>query len=181
MEDRVMLATIVVDTAEDFVDGDVSSIAALFENSGDDGRISLREAILASNATAGPDTIMFAPGLDGEEITIFGDGEQTRDFTYVENVVQANLSALERSLEPGEVLNVGAGERVSLTLLYAHMADLAGVSPALRYGPPRAGDVRHSLASLARVRERLGYVPRVGWREGLARTMEWYRERAAAR
>lgn len=117
--------------------------------------------------------------LEGRAPTIYGDGEQTRDFTFVENVVEANLRCLEVDLEPGTVLNVGGGERISLNQLHDALAELAGCDLAPRYGPARAGDVRHSLASLERIRAVLGWTPRVGWREGLARTLEWYRGRTA--
>ncbi len=112
--------------------------------------------------------------LDGRTPTIFGDGEQTRDFTYIDNVVAANLAALELDAEPGAVINVGGGERISLNELYrAIAADLGGPSEP-GYGPDRAGDVRHSLASVERAKELLGYAPSVSWREGLSRTVAWY-------
>jgi nucleoside-diphosphate-sugar epimerase len=116
--------------------------------------------------------------LEGRAPTIFGDGEQTRDFTYVEDVVAANLLALDRPLTPGSVINVGAGQRISINQLFRAMSDQLGVAVEPRYEPPRTGDVRHSLASIERARSLLGYEPRVGWREGLAETTEWYRRRS---
>jgi nucleoside-diphosphate-sugar epimerase len=116
--------------------------------------------------------------LEGRRPTIFGDGEQTRDFTYVDNVVAANLAALERDLEPGVVVNVGAGERISLNRLYRAVAEILGSPLEPEYAAPRPGDVRHSLASIERARALLGYEPRVDWRTGLERTLRWYRERA---
>jgi nucleoside-diphosphate-sugar epimerase len=116
--------------------------------------------------------------LEGRRATIFGDGGQTRDLTYVDDVVAANLAAMERDLEPGCVINVGAGERVSILDLYRAMAGLVGSELEPIFAPARAGDVRDSLASIERARALLGYAPRVGWREGLARTVAWYRERA---
>lgn len=118
--------------------------------------------------------------LEGRTPKIFGDGGQTRDFTFVDNVVAANLAALEAEAEPGAVINVGGGERISLNDLYGAMAEELGGSPKPDYGPERAGDVRHSLAALERAKEILGYEPSVGWREGLARTVAWYRERRTA-
>jgi len=112
--------------------------------------------------------------LEGRAPTIHGDGEQTRDFTYVENVVAANLATLERELEPGVVINVGAGERISIRTLFDAMAQILGRQLPPRHVPPRQGDVRHSLASLERARALLGYEPRIGWREGLERTLAWY-------
>jgi len=118
--------------------------------------------------------------LEGRPVTIFGDGEQTRDFTFVDNVVAANLAAMDAvGTEPGEVLNVGVGERVSLNQLYDVMAQLAGTSARPSYREARAGDVRHSLASLERIRKRLGYEPSVGFQEGIRQTFEWYRARLA--
>jgi UDP-glucose 4-epimerase len=108
----------------------------------------------------------------GERPVIYGDGRQTRDFTYVENVVAANLAAM-RSAAPigGEVLNVGAGARVSLLDLVAAINRALGTSLEPRFEPPRAGDVRDSLASLDRIRAALGYEPVVGFEEGLRRTL----------
>lgn len=118
--------------------------------------------------------------LAGRTPTIFGDGEQTRDFTFVDNVVAANLAALTVEAEPGAVINVGGGERISLNQLYRAMAAALGGCPTPGYGSERAGDVRHSLASVERARKLLGYEPRVSWEEGLARTVAWYRDRKAA-
>ncbi|MBL8861027.1 MAG: SDR family oxidoreductase [Planctomycetes bacterium] len=118
--------------------------------------------------------------LEGRRATIFGDGAQTRDLTYVDNVVAANLAAMQRDLEPGVVINVGGGERVSILELYRTLAELAGSRLEPQFAPARAGDVRDSLASIEQARALLGYVPRVGWREGLARTLAWYRERLGA-
>jgi nucleoside-diphosphate-sugar epimerase len=117
--------------------------------------------------------------LDGRAPTIFGDGEQTRDLTYVDNVVQANLLAMDRDLAPGTVLNVGSGQRVSINDLFRAMAQLLGSPVEARHAPPRAGDVVHSLASIDRARDLIGYRPSVAWREGLERTVAWYRARHA--
>jgi len=120
--------------------------------------------------------------LEGRPVTIHGDGEQTRDFTYIDNVVAANLAAMDAepgSLPPGAVLNVGVGSRTSLNQLYDAMAELAGVSARPSHGEARVGDVRHSLASLERISEALGYAPSVDFETGIARTFAWYRERLA--
>jgi nucleoside-diphosphate-sugar epimerase len=115
--------------------------------------------------------------LAGEAPTIYGDGQQSRDFTYVANAVTANLlaGANPRALE-GEVVNVGSGRAVTLLELYQAMAGAAGV-PHLApiHVPQRQGDVRHSLASLEVARELLGYAPIVSFEDGLTATMEWYR------
>ncbi|MEM6676050.1 MAG: NAD-dependent epimerase/dehydratase family protein [Planctomycetota bacterium] len=113
--------------------------------------------------------------LDGRTPTIFGDGEQTRDFTYIDNVVAANLAALESDAPPGAVFNIGGGERISLNELYREIAREIGGAERPNYGPARIGDVRHSLASIDRAREVLGYEPGISWRDGLARTIAWYR------
>lgn len=118
--------------------------------------------------------------LEGRSATIQGDGEQTRDFNYVENVVDANLLALEKDLEPGAVINVGGGKRISILELYRAMAKIAGASAQVVHVERRAGDVRHSLASLDRARAILGYEPRVSFEDGLAKTLAWYRGRLAA-
>lgn len=118
--------------------------------------------------------------LEGRTPTIHGDGEQTRDFTYVDNVVDANLRALDAALEPGAVINVGGGRRVSINALLACMQKELGVHVEARHLPPRAGDVKDSLASLERARAWLGYEPRVPWEAGLATTVAWYRRRLTA-
>jgi len=124
--------------------------------------------------------LFITAAMEGRAPRIHGDGEQTRDFTYVENVVEANLlaCAAPASGVTGEVFNVGCGERISVNRLWAEIRDIVGVELAPEYGPPRPGDVRDSLASLDRIRERLGYEVRVPLREGLRRTAEWLGVRA---
>ncbi len=123
---------------------------------------------------------LFARALmEGRTATIQGDGEQTRDFNFVENVVRANLLAVESSIEPGTVINVGGGERISILALHRAMAKIAGSRAEAAHATARAGDVRHSLASLDRARSLLGYEVVVPFEDGLARTMAWYRERLA--
>ncbi|MBK7642407.1 MAG: SDR family oxidoreductase [Planctomycetes bacterium] len=117
--------------------------------------------------------------LTGKQPVIYGDGLQSRDFTFVSNVVDANLAAMERDLdEPGAVINVGGGTRITLRQLYDALSEELGVKVEVRHRPERAGDVRDSLASVEKARALLGYEPRVSWREGLARTVAWYRQRA---
>ncbi len=109
----------------------------------------------------------------GQRPTIFGDGGQTRDFTYVANVVAANLAAM-RSPEPlrGEVFNVGTGQSISLLDLVASLNRIFGTNLEPIFQPPRAGDVRDSLASLERIEKVLGYKPLVPFEEGLRRTVK---------
>lgn len=117
--------------------------------------------------------------VDDQTLTIFGDGEQSRDFTYVTNAVEANWRAATATGRlDGEVFNVGCGERVTLNRMLETLNDLTGQRRRATYAPSRAGDVRHSLADLRRIRERLGYRPVVSFKEGLARTLEWYRATA---
>jgi nucleoside-diphosphate-sugar epimerase len=112
---------------------------------------------------------------------IFGDGGQSRDFTYVDNVVHANLlAALHPKPLEGEVFNVAAGGRIDLNELYQKMARLFGVENLQPiYQPPRAGDVRESQADISRAKSVLGYAPLINFDQGLAETVKWYREHFA--
>lgn len=110
--------------------------------------------------------------LAGEPPVVFGDGGQTRDFTYVGDTVAANLLAADAEGAPGEVINVAGGRRVSLNELFREIRSLTGAALEPRYQAPRPGDVRDSLADLSRARELLGYEPQVDLRTGLARTIE---------
>lgn len=115
--------------------------------------------------------------LRGESPAIHGDGEQTRDFTYVANVVRANLLAAEAPAEAlGHTFNVGCGDRISINRLWTIIQGLTGTPAQATHGPARPGDVRDSLASLERARAVLGYSPPVSLEEGLARTVAHYRE-----
>lgn len=107
---------------------------------------------------------------------IYGDGEQTRDFTYVANVVDGVLRAVDAPEASGQVLNVATGGRISLNQLFEVMKRLIGATATPAYGPPRPGDVRHSQADITRARRILGYEPSVDLEEGLRRTIEWYKE-----
>ncbi len=113
--------------------------------------------------------------LEDTQPVIFGDGEQTRDFTYVENAVQANLLACEAPHASGKVFNIGVGERFSLNQTVALLCKISGKSLEAKYDPPREGDIRDSQADISQAREFLGYEPKVGFEEGLRRTFEWYR------
>jgi nucleoside-diphosphate-sugar epimerase len=113
--------------------------------------------------------------LSGRAPTIHGDGEQTRDFVFVGDVVEANLLAAESAKAVGSVVNVAGGRRISLNELLRAIQELAGTSLAPQHGPARAGDVRHSLASLARAEALLGFRPQTALRGGLAATIDSYR------
>jgi nucleoside-diphosphate-sugar epimerase len=116
--------------------------------------------------------------IRGEQPVIFGDGKQGRDFTYVENVVSANLLAAEGSatLIAGRVFNIACGERHTLNETYGKLAVLLDFTREPEYGAEREGDVRDSLADISAARDALGYAPAVSFEEGLRRTVAWYRE-----
>ena len=111
--------------------------------------------------------------LDGRTPTIFGDGEQTRDFTYVANVVDGVLKACHAPGISGQVVNVATGSRVSLNELFRTLQALTGSTVAAAYGPARTGDIRDSQADIGRARALLGYSPTVEFPDGLARTLAW--------
>ena len=114
--------------------------------------------------------------LAKKPITVYGDGEQSRDFTYVENIVEANLLAAEASSgAAGNVYNIGCGARVSLNTLIGLLEENIGVKAEVAYANPKAGDVRHSLADIAQARHVLGYEPKVMLNEGLRLTIEAFR------
>ena len=116
--------------------------------------------------------------LRNERPVVYGDGEQTRDFCFIENAVRANLLAASTSRKlAGEVVNIACGERTSLNQLLRIIGDLAGSRPDPEYRAPRPGDVRDSLADVTAARQLLGYEPRVDVREGLARTVEAFRRK----
>jgi UDP-N-acetylglucosamine/UDP-N-acetyl-alpha-D-glucosaminouronate 4-epimerase len=115
--------------------------------------------------------------LSDERPVIYGDGETSRDFTYVENVVEANLKAAETKKGIGEVINIANGERITLNQLLDEIKQLTGKrSVDAEYREFRRGDVRHSLADISRARECLDFSPRIGLREGLERTIEWWKQ-----
>ena len=112
--------------------------------------------------------------LANEAITVYGDGEQSRDFTYIDNVVDGNLLALRAPNAPGEVCNIGCGQRVTLNELIRILEELLGVQAHVIYTAAKPGDVRHSLADITKAARVLGYVPKTEIEEGLRRTMEAY-------
>src|SRR5687767_10622613 len=115
--------------------------------------------------------------VNGEQPIIYGDGEQSRDFTFVSNVVNANLSAAESADAVGKVMNVANGRQVTLNELLEIMKNVTGKSTAeARYEPLRVGDVRHSLADISLARSLLGYEPRIGRVEGLRLTFDWWQK-----
>jgi UDP-glucose 4-epimerase len=117
--------------------------------------------------------------LAGEQPTILGDGKQSRDFTYIDNAVHANLLACQvpASQVAGRVFNIATGRRVDLNETFAILRQLIGYKGQVAYGPERAGDVKHSLADMANAEKYLGYKPVTDFEEGLRRTIAWYRTR----
>jgi UDP-glucose 4-epimerase len=113
--------------------------------------------------------------LEGRQPVIYGDGEQTRDFTYVANVVDGVLRACTAAEASGEVINVATGGRISLNELLKAMNRIVGTNIEAIYKAPRDGDVRDSQADIAKAKRLLGYAPSVGFEEGLRRTLEWCR------
>ena len=119
--------------------------------------------------------------LEETQPVIFGDGEQTRDFTYVDNAVQANLLAFEAPNVSGRVFNVGVGGRVSLNNVVELLSKISGTPMEAKHDPPRDGDIRDSQADITQARNFLGYDPQVEFEEGLRRTFEWYKATAQAK
>lgn len=115
--------------------------------------------------------------LAGEQPTIFGDGEQSRDFTYIENVVHANLLAASAPAEKifARVMNVAVGARITLNATFRLLQGLTEYKGEPAYGPARTGDIRDSLADISLAGEQIGYKPLVDFEEGLRRTVAWYR------
>jgi nucleoside-diphosphate-sugar epimerase len=119
--------------------------------------------------------------LEETQPVIFGDGEQTRDFTYVDNAVQANLLAFEAPNASGRVFNVGVGGRVSLNTVIELLSKISGTPMEAKHDPPRDGDIRDSQADITQGRDFLGYNPQVDFEEGLRRTFDWYKTTAQAK
>jgi UDP-glucose 4-epimerase len=114
--------------------------------------------------------------MKDEPPTIFGDGEQTRDFTYIDNVVHANLLAAKAARTEGQAVNVACGESVTVNQIIQLINEQLGKKVRPKYVPERAGDVKHSLAAIDLARQVLGYEPIVSFAEGLRRAIEWYRK-----
>jgi len=114
--------------------------------------------------------------LEEEQPIVYGDGEQSRDFTYVDNVVDATLRACEAPGASGLVFNVGTGSRITLNQTLKLLEKISGKPLRAKYDPPRAGDILHSQADISLGRQVLGYEPRVDFEEGLRRTWKWYKE-----
>jgi nucleoside-diphosphate-sugar epimerase len=119
--------------------------------------------------------------LRGEAPTIFGDGEQSRDFTYIDNTVEANLLACKAPAEKaaGQMFNIATGRRITLNRTFEALKPLTGYSGKANYAAERGGDIKHSLADISKAATNLGYKPAIDFEEGLRRTVEWYRKAGA--
>jgi UDP-N-acetylglucosamine 4-epimerase len=116
--------------------------------------------------------------MSGKSPVIYGDGHQSRDFTYVDNVVHANLLAYRQEDLRGETMNIACAHRISIQELYRTLIRISGVKADPQSAPPRAGEVRHSLADIHLARQKIGYEVQVEFEEGLRRTWEWFRKRS---
>ena len=121
--------------------------------------------------------------LRGERPTIYGDGEQSRDFNYIDNAVAANLLAATapEAEVAGQTFNIATGHRFNLNETVELLRPLTGYTGDVEYAPERAGDIKHSLADISQAQQKLQYQPRIDFKEGLRRTVEWYRESEAAK
>jgi nucleoside-diphosphate-sugar epimerase len=113
--------------------------------------------------------------LKDQSPTVYGDGEQSRDFTYIDNVVQANLLAARADKTNGEVVNIACGEAITVNAIIKLINELLGKDVAPNYDPPRPGDVKHSLADITVAGALIGFEPVILFREGLERSIDWYR------
>ena len=133
-----------------------------------------------SSPYSGVLSLFLKAALERTRPTIFGDGEQSRDFTYVEDVAELNLKAARAAGVAGKMYNGGNGERITLNQAWALIQKLAGAEIPALFGPPRAGDVRDSQADTTAAVRDLGHAPRYSFEEGMRLTLEWYRQHAAA-
>jgi UDP-glucose 4-epimerase len=127
-----------------------------------------------SSPYSGVLSIFSAALLNGSQPTVYGDGEQSRDFVYVQNVVEANLLAAEAKSASGLAINIGTGQRCTLNQTLKLLEKISGRPASAKYAAAREGDIRDSQADIALARQTLGYEPRVGFEEGLQRTWEWF-------
>lgn len=116
----------------------------------------------------------FKWALEGKSLKVYGDGRQTRDFTYVQDIIEANWLAAEKAM-PGEVFNIGGGSRISLNEVIGMIQDMVGTSLDVRYQGTQQGDVRHTSADMTKAREMLGYAPKISVEEGLKAEHQWIR------
>ena len=113
--------------------------------------------------------------LNNEPITIFSDGNQTRDFTYIKDIVKVNIKLLDTSIADGKVMNIGSGDRITVNELAKKLKEIIGSSPEIKYADVQRGDAKHTLADVSLAKELMGYEPAVNIEEGLKRFVEWYK------
>ncbi len=113
--------------------------------------------------------------LKDKQPTVYGDGEQSRDFTYVDNVVEANLLAARAKQTKGEVVNIACGEAITVNAIIDMINNIVGKNIKPTYAPPNKGDVKHSLADISQAKKLIGFKPVVSFKDGLAKAIEWYR------
>jgi nucleoside-diphosphate-sugar epimerase len=120
--------------------------------------------------------------LRGEQPTIFGDGETSRDFTYIDNAISANLLACSAPAAEcaGRVFNCATGRRATLNATFTALKQLTGYPGTVKYGPEREGDIKHSLADISQAERHLGYKVLVNFEDGLRRTVDWYKHQGQA-
>src|SRR2546422_10596223 len=135
---------------------------------------------LASSQYSGVLAFLIPAVLQGRRPTIYGDGLQSRDFTYVRNVVEANLLACKVPGVGGQVFNVACGDRITVNSMLQQINKITGKDVAPIHADARAGDIKHSQADITRAKEHLGYDAKVGFEEGLRQTIEWYRRNTTA-
>ena len=111
---------------------------------------------------------------EGKRPTIWGDGTSSRDFTYIDNVVQANLLACEMKNAPGHIINIACGRAFSINEMVEKLNGILGTNIPGDHGPEKKGEVKHSLADIGKAKKILGYEPKIGFEEGLRRTVEWF-------
>ena len=130
-----------------------------------------------SSPYSGVISIFMDRAVAGRAPIIYGNGEQTRDFVYVQDVVAANLGAATETAAAGQVFNIGTGHTITVNRLWQSVAGLAGIDRAPEYQAAREGDIVHSVAAIEAARQQLGFAPEVSFEDGLARTYDWYRGR----
>ena len=131
-----------------------------------------------SSPYSGVISIFMTRATVGEAPIIYGDGSQSRDFVYVNDVVQANLLAATRDEAAGKVFNVGTGSAIRIDALWALIGNLAGACAEPQFGAPRSGDILHSVADISHIRQAVGFIPQVNLRQGLTDTLAWYQSAA---
>lgn len=131
-----------------------------------------------SSPYSGVISIFMTKAAAGEAPTIYGDGGQTRDFVYVNDVVRANLAAATQPAAAGQVYNVGRGASISIGELWTLISKIAGIELAPFFAPPRPGDIRDSVSDIEAIGRSLGFTPRVGLRQGLEKTLDWIQDGA---